>query len=329
MRGIAQAITDALAAPPGTRSLLRGSTGKKLRRWILRAHDPTVLYRVQGIEIELPFSHELPNHRRHYTHYDTALARLAQVGASVHLDGTILDVGANVGDSAALFRGGCGWPILCVEGEPRFFAYLKRNAQRVGGRVVLEQAFLGPEDGFVEARPVSRRGTARLEVSPGERLPILSLRTLLARHPDLPPLRIVKVDTDGYDWPILEAGLPTLGELRPALFYECDQAFYPAGWDPRPLWRRFAEAGYRTLVAYENTGELFCIADARDEVDLATLVAYPRVRKGSYLDVCAFHDSDAAFARAFIDSELGRLEVTLPTSAGADRGVARARAERG
>jgi FkbM family methyltransferase len=316
MKAIAQAITDAWAAPQ--RTWLRGSKGRKLRRWILKFHDPAVRYVVDGFELELPFSHMLPVYRRECPRYDTALARLARAAAaSLPGGGAILDVGANVGDSAATLRSACDWPILCVEGEPKFSAYLRANAPRIGGALVLEQVYLGAEDAVLEARAVSDKGTSRLETSGGERIEVVSLKTLLARHPELPTLRLVKVDTDGFDWPILEAGLDTLVPLRPILFYECDAKFYPEGWDPRPLWRRLAAAGYQRLVAYENTGELHSVADAADEVALANLLAYLRLRKGAkYLDICAFHDADAALADAFIRSELAHFGVELPSGSG-------------
>ncbi len=256
----------------------------------------------------MPFSHELPYLQFSHPEYDSVLTRLARQLAAAYETGTLLDVGANVGDSAARLRAGCDFPILCVEGDPYYSSFLRSNAERIGGRVVIEEIYVGGEDEIIQARGVRVRGTSRLEASGGSSQQIVSLRALLRNHRDLPPLRLVKSDTDGFDWAIMEGGLPIWQELHPVLLFECDPVFYPDGWDPRPLLRRLSGAGFRTLLAYENDGQFLTALDTRDERAIEALYAFLVARRGrSYLDVCIFHEADAAIAEAFRSAEVLRI----------------------
>ena len=122
-------------------------------------------YRIGSVELELPLSHELPFYRHDHPRYDRQLGAIA-----AELGGPVVDVGANVGDTAAAIRAESGVPILCVEGDPRFFALLERNARMIGG-VELEHAFVEgparrPDRAGAGHRDVSSRATTRFASKP-------------------------------------------------------------------------------------------------------------------------------------------------------------------
>lgn len=212
------------------------------RRLLVRLGDPTVRYRLDGVELELPLSHQLPFYRDAHPEYDAPLARIA-----CELGGPVVDVGANVGDTAAAIRARCDVPILCVEGDDRFFALLERNAARLGD-VELERAFVdAPARGRIERG----HGTARV-VEGDDELPAKPLGQVLGAHPRFAAPALVKLDTDGLDVPILLASLDLVARLRPVLFFEYDPHL-----GARPeVFERLHEAGYRTAEWYENTGKL-------------------------------------------------------------------------
>lgn len=213
----------------------------RARRLLVRLGDPLVRYRVGATELELPLSHELPFYQHDHPHYDRQLGVIA-----AELGGPVVDVGANVGDSAAAIRAASDVPILCVEGDPTFFALLERNAQAIGS-IELEQAFVeGPERGGVE-RGV---GTARV-VAGAEPLTSKPLAQILDEHPAFARPALIKLDTDGMDVPILLANLPLLARLRPVLFFEYDPAVGAAP----AIFEELREAGYATADWYEHTGE--------------------------------------------------------------------------
>jgi FkbM family methyltransferase len=223
------------------------------RKLVLRRGDPLVRYRVGEIELDLPLSHELPFYRKDHPGYSENVGRIAAA-----LGGPVVDVGANVGDTAAIVRTATDVPILCVEGDARFFAILRRNAARFDPPIELEHAYVdAPERAGVERA----RGTARL-VGGGAAIRTRTLGAILADHPGFAEPALVKIDTDGYDVPIVLAELDLLARLRPALFFEYDPDL---GADP-VVFRRLAAIGYTTAQVYENTGELARVATLEDDI---------------------------------------------------------------
>ena len=264
----------------GDPSTLRGRAWLKLaieaRRALVRLGDPSVRHAVGAVQLELPLSHQLPFYRRDHLHYDRAIGRIARL-----LGGPVVDVGANVGDTAASIRAETDVPVLCVEGDERFFALLERNAAALGD-VELERALVdAPARGRVERAA----GTAR--VVPGhDPLASKPLEEVLRDHPRFERPALLKLDTDGMDVPILLGNLELLERLRPALFFEYDPHL---GAEP-VVFERLAEIGYARMLVYENTGELH----RASELGTWPHAAYEGHGGARYADVCALPEGDLA-----------------------------------
>lgn len=270
MSAAAEAVVRAILA--GDASTTAGRARLKLaiaaRRALVRLGDPTVRHRVGEVEIELPLSHQLPFFRHAHPEYDRAVGRIA-----AELGGPVVDVGANVGDTAAAVRAETDAPILCVEGDARFFALLERNAARLGD-VELERAYVeGPERGAVERGA----GTARV-VEGAEELPSRPLRAILDAHPRFGSPALLKLDTDGMDVAILEANLDLLARRRPVVFFEYDPHLGAAP----AIFERLADAGYARADWYENTGTLAASVRLPDHLH----DRYVGHGGGRYADVC-------------------------------------------
>ncbi|HEY2030290.1 MAG TPA: FkbM family methyltransferase [Myxococcales bacterium] len=281
------------------------------RRAVVRTGDPLVRYRHAGFDLWLPLSHQLPYYRLWFPEYDLALGRLARAVAARHPEGSVVDIGANVGDSAAVIRSGCDLPLLCIEGDPRFFALLQRNAPALGADVRLVQALVGDGAESAQVSLSSSFGTARL-VKGGE-VRLESLQTILERE-KLPTPGLVKIDTDGYDCRIVTANLTLLRRHKPVLFFEYDPAFYPHDFDALGFFRGLAAAEYDRLLVYENTGDFLLSLRLSDEAALRDLHEHYRGRKSlRYADLCLFSGADADLAASFHESELAHYRVARPS----------------
>jgi FkbM family methyltransferase len=272
-RGLVRAI---LAASPDTifgRARLKALIA--LRRALVRRWDPLLEWRVGDVELLLPLSHELPFYRHDHPRYDKPIGEIA-----ADVGGPVVDVGANVGDTAAEIRSRGDVPILCVEGDDRFFMLLAANAPRIGG-LELEHAFV---DAPTAARVERGAGTARLvgvrgsEPQSPETLRSKPLAQILEEHPAFREPALLKLDTDGMDVPIVLASLDLLARTRPVLFFEYDPHL---GATP-DVFERLREIGYRRLDVYENTGEL------AQSVDLPGAIHEEYAGHGGarYADVC-------------------------------------------
>jgi FkbM family methyltransferase len=192
----------------------------------------------------------------------------------------VVDVGANVGDTAVIVRAHGDVPVLCVEGDDRFFAILRRNAARLDPPPELEHAYV---DAPAHAAVERARGTARL-VAGDRPVRTRTLGAILDDHPRFAAPALVKLDTDGSDVPILLAELDLLARLAPALFFEYDPHL---GADP-VVFERLRAIGYREVDVYENTGELRGGLDLADADAVAALhAACIRAGHGRYVDVLA------------------------------------------
>jgi FkbM family methyltransferase len=266
----AEALVRAiLCTSPSTRSgRARLKALIALRRLLVRARDPLLRWRVGSADLLLPLSHELPFYRHDHPLYDRAIGEIA-----ADLGGPVVDVGANVGDTAAEIRSRTGVPVLCVEGDARFFTILTRNAPQLEP-VELEHAFVeGPATGAVERG----RGTARV-VAGADSLPGKPLSRILEEHPAFAEPALVKLDTDGMDVPIVLANLELFERTKPVLFFEYDPHL---GATPE-VFARLREIGYRRMDVYENTGELAARVELPGDIH-DTYVGHGGAR---YADVC-------------------------------------------
>jgi FkbM family methyltransferase len=269
----------------------------------------------------LPADHRLDAYQKTWLRYDTALGHVAQTVFRKYPDSCAIDIGANVGDSAALIRNHADVPVLCVEGNPEYSECLAHNAALIG-RVELETCFVGRDDAAVDlGRVRSARGTTTVVDAVGAHGPdfsgMKSLETILRLHPDFRRAKLLKSDTDGSDFPIIEASAGVISELRPVLYFEYDTGYTPDGEaEALRAMNRLFEIGYHYFLVYDNFGNyLISIASPEAErfVDLNTCLASNRAKSGTrvifYFDICALAKEDADLFHA-----MRAMEWTLARS---------------
>jgi FkbM family methyltransferase len=274
---LAQRALDAIlgGSPSTPAGRARLKTAIEARKLLIRLGDPTVRFRVGETELLLPLSHELPFYRTDHPLYGEAVGRIA-----ARLGGPVVDIGANVGDTAAIVRAHSDAPVLCVEGDEVFFPLLERNAGRLRD-VELERAFVRSSEPQSSSGRVERSGgTARLVGGTGLTTP---LSAVLERHPRFARPTLLKLDTDGMDVPIVMANLDLLERLRPALFFEYDPHL---GAGPE-VFVALSHKGYDRALVFENTGDYRETIGLHDSDRAAALHAEYTGHGGArYVDVC-------------------------------------------
>jgi FkbM family methyltransferase len=267
------------------RSRRPGKIGALLASALFRlASTPTgdVEVRVWGTRLRLPADHHLP-----YIVGTNPLWSVPLVNCAAALNRsalTVVDVGANVGDSVVLLEshlpGMCRF--VCVEPNSEWVPYLTANT--AGLPVEIIQSFIG-EGQHLEIKE-GEPGTAGSQIAASGQRSIPLDEICSGRKVDL-----IKVDTDGFDFPILRSGRHTLSTTRPALFFE---------WDP-PMWRRqgenpasvfdwLAEAGYEDVCLFADSGFFACRMGTKAADMTQSLIAIAESRQGIdnvYWDVFA------------------------------------------
>jgi FkbM family methyltransferase len=266
------------------------------RRWLVSHGDPLVRHRMGDYELLLPLSHDLPFYRKDHPEYESALGRLASLASEKYPDLAAVDVGANVGDTAAAIRSGApGAALLAIEGHPRFFDLLERNAAQFDPPLDLERTLVGQETTRVQAVFRKRAGTAQLRIGRGHEVAVETLSAVLERHPRYAAAKLLKLDTDGPDWSILRAERDLLARVHPVVHVEYDP--HVMSEDDHEVLPALAAVGYGRALVYENTGEY---ADAIDLADAAALAELRRRYTGfggaRYADLALFHAEDRDLA---------------------------------
>src|ERR1043165_3157314 len=62
--------------------------------------------------------------------YGSQLGRLTSVVRQKHPKLGVVDIGANVGDTACIIKSAEDVPVLCIEGDEKSFAFLQKNIRQ-------------------------------------------------------------------------------------------------------------------------------------------------------------------------------------------------------
>jgi len=277
----------------------------RLSALILRFDDSLLEQDIAGSRLLLPFSHRLPMYLQWHPWYSSNVARIARHVQAKYPDLTLVDVGANVGDTIALVRREIHCPILCLEGDGKFFGILESNARRFSDVEVVNE-FLGDCDQEVPGLLVQSDGSAHVTESTTGYLTIRRLDALLKERPRFWASKFIKIDTDGYDAKVIRGAEEQLAAVKPVLFFEYDPHFLAQQHEePLDLLSNLECLGYSHLIFYDNFGELLLDAEIGNRRQLEEITLYFTGRMAQrYCDVCAFHSVDTDLFETVIAAEL-------------------------
>jgi glycogen(starch) synthase len=264
----------------------------------------TKRYRIGRYSILLPIDHRLDQYQATWYRYDTALGYISQAVFDKYPQSSAIDIGANVGDSAALIRSGHAVPVLCVEGSPEFVECLRSNALQIGG-IEIDECFVGDDGETINFdQTLNQGGTASivnaLTSNKGEKVAMRSLKTIIQNHSRFKDAKLLKIDTDGFDFSIIKASADIISASRPVLYFEYDLAFKSnAETEAIEAIKTLLKVGYEHFLIYDNFGNYLISLSRQDHerfVDLNSYLISNRRRSGTpavyYFDVCAFTNDD-------------------------------------
>lgn len=260
-------------------------------------------YKLGEHTIVLGREHLLPFYQSQYPLYDRFLPILCK--HLDHADKWIIDVGANVGDTAVAIAQTCTNPILCVEGESKFFDLLRQNVDALFGareqpvRCVNKLVGTGRFCGHLATDGT----TAKLAQDGSAQQRAITLDELV-REAGLSAYSIglVKVDTDGYDGDVILSGASILAGSRPMLFWENYFSTADQLKGLFELYEHLESSGYSHFWIFDNFGNLMIeecrVAHVRDmSAYLASQEFNGCTRTIHYVDVMAAPDDKIALAR--------------------------------
>lgn len=262
-------------------------------------------YKIGKFRIQLTRDHSLPEYQRKFPTYDRFLPKLCR---QLPAGSVVVDVGANVGDTiAAIASENPDLRFVAVEPDPAFHKLLVQNAERMRNTVPqldveIVHAFIGDNLNVIGSE--GGRGTSRAIVSEDltQALPTPTVRLdEILRNRNIRESSLVKIDTDGFDWSVIDSGFKSISEFGPILFFECDISSDSTHLDKyNNTVRRLSGISYTKFCVFDNFGGLIGIFSSPDNV--AQLMRYIEAQnKGLfkrtvyYIDILAVTDENLQY----------------------------------
>lgn len=231
---------------------LIGLAKRIYHRWIRFMNGNS--YQLGRYSIFYPPNHGLPVYQKQYRLYDRFLPVLVK-----HLDSNklIIDVGANIGDSAIAMAQNCSNPILCFEPSDKFTYFLRKNIEHIGElvkeRVEIRKVMVGT--GKISGELLHHEsGTAGLIMkSTSDNLTHKPLDDCVAIQNQV---ILIKTDTDGFDFDVIQSASMILKNSEPVLFWENEISNEFQLDSFNKLYFFLDNLGYDKLTIFDNFGNI-------------------------------------------------------------------------
>jgi FkbM family methyltransferase len=267
-------------------------------------------YKYSRFSILLPADHLLPVYQREHPRYDRFLPEL---GRHLAPGATVIDVGANCGDTlAAMYDANRALSYICIEPDDAFFRYLQINAGKIrsanhDASIQTIKALVGKAVGqaTLSGSGGTKHAVALQDLQTGGTTIISSTLDSLRSLPGMDTVQLLKSDVDGFDYDVLDSAEDLILEQHPILFFECDFANETQKTSyGRTLSGLFAK-GYSKWVVFDNYGEV--LLETGDLSLITQLFDYLERQKSGfatrtivYLDLLAYTPRHAATVEAAV-----------------------------
>ena len=247
--------------------------------------------------LHLPPNHALPQMKSLTPLYDTGYLPVIEAVCRSMPNSWVIDVGANVGDTACAFASVADNPIVCVEGSATFVAYLRRNTNLFHERIQIYDKFLKVPQISERSLGYESHGTTGHFIAGAAPDALgdedfVTLDTIIERTNG--DIALFKADTDGLDIFIVEEFRKRFPDSPAVLFFELnpnyeltDIAYI------RSFFQGIADAGMMAAI-FDNRGVPLHFFARVDPDNILDLLQYSLISGGvdqqtfHYLDVFLF-----------------------------------------
>jgi len=246
-----------------------------------------------------------------YQLYPDLNIQLGRLAISIHKKypgTTVIDVGANVGDTIAVLKSAIDLPVIAVEGDEVCFEFLQRNVQQFQN-VSLVKSYLGEKSQSINVN-LEHAGwntTIIPEESGKRQIVFKTLDEIIAAGGfNDRQLKLLKVDVEGFDTIVLRGASEIIRTHRPVLFFEYNRKSMKAiNEDGLSTILSFEKAGYDKIVFFDHKGNLVLATDMQNSEVITYMHNYISSDKNllAYYDICLFHKEDKDVGEDFLAVE--------------------------
>ena len=261
-------------------------------------------YQIGPYSIDLPAHHPLAFTCKEHPFYDCFLPILTAELPK----GTIVDVGANVGDTAISMARHTSNTIIAIEGSQKFFDLLCKNVKKnnLQNQILCINQLIGSGDFKGELQV--HEGTGVLKKS-AHTTKLTSLDSILENIHDVV---LIKTDTDGFDYNILSSAYQTINKSLPLVFWENELREDYDLESYQNLYRDLSEKGYQEFYLFDNFGQLICKTNSLKVVEDFNLYflnqkKHLKHRTIYYLDILAVSEKNSQYAASAIKNYMASM----------------------
>ena len=267
-----------------------------------------VLVTVGKFQVWMPGYNVQAVNYRLYPDLNAQFGRLAKTIASKYPGMTLIDVGANVGDTIAVVKTEVDVPVIGVEGDEVTFSYLEKNSKQFNN-VSIVKTFLGEksEELNVNFEKSGWNATIIPDDKGGKQVQFKTLDAVISDGGfDNRMIKLLKVDVEGFDTIVLRGAGDIIRKHKPVVFLEYNrQNMISIKEDGLSTLLSFEQAGYNKVAFFDHKGTLILATSVKNKEVVTYLHDYAASAKNliGYYDICLFHEEDDQLAEQFLTLE--------------------------
>lgn len=270
------------------------------------------MYSIDGMNLDLGKNHKLPQYQKEFAMYD----RINPCLAYFSMEGVIIDIGANVGDTVIAMLKHTDSRFLCIEPNNEFYGLLKKNIESLprdlSNRVTIQKVFISRIAGENYTMD-QHHGTAHKVLSDHDSdSESITLKECIDRvNISYPEIKLIKVDTDGYDFECIMSMGDVLEDISPLLYWENELRGEESFIGYKNLNSYLEKYGYNNFFMFDNFGNYLCEGDNNTLRDMNNyLNRLVRCKTGKtfyYLDILSCKDDKLESMRKMIRQYTGQF----------------------
>jgi FkbM family methyltransferase len=260
--------------------------------------------------VDMPGNNLLISNYKYVPDSNSQLGRLAAVIAIKYPGHNVIDIGANVGDTIAVIKTAIDLPVIGIEGDPISYRFLENNVAQFKD-ITLIKEFLGEKKETLHVEMGKDGWNNTLIPTSGATGKDVTLQTLdevLEQHGLAnKTIKLLKIDTEGFDTIILRGSFGLLQKQKPVLYFEYNKSnMETIKEDGLSTLFSLQQFGYNTLVFFDNKGRYMLSLPILQQELIRQIHHYSDEHNSqvAYYDVCLFHENDRELAEKFITGEV-------------------------
>lgn len=258
--------------------------------------------------VDMPGNNPQISNYKYEPDVNSQLGRLCVCIAKKYPGLTVIDIGANVGDTIAIIKSAIDVPVIGIEGDTVSYKFLENNTKQFQ-EITLIKEFLGEKRATLPVA-LEKKGWNTTLVPTEKSDSIITLKTLdevlEEKKVSTRILKLLKIDTEGFDTIILRGASGLMDKQKPVLYFEYNKTNMDAiKEDGLSTLLSLEKYGYDTVLFFDHKGR-HILSSPISQHELIKQVHHYADEINSeiaYYDVCLFHREDADIATTFIAGE--------------------------